>query len=118
MYMHFVCRCDCELVLSYVMYGPLLSDAFKINELKEKKQITVRVHFIQNFGFTVSLGVANMALALALPSLRLPDNPVILGFSGTRYFKTWVPERLFKRVPGYPFQWLLVLILVQGWYGR
>jgi len=48
------------------MYGPLLSDAFKINELKEKKQITVRVHFIQNFGCTVGLGLANMALALAL----------------------------------------------------
>jgi len=46
------------------MYDPLLSDAFKINELN--KQIRVRMHFIQNFGFTVSLGLANMALALAL----------------------------------------------------
>jgi len=47
------------------MYGPLLSDAFKINELTEKAT-TAQFHFIQNLGCAVSLiALDKMVLALS-----------------------------------------------------
>jgi len=38
----------------------------RLKSMNLKKQIKVWMHFIQNFGCTVGLGLANVALALAL----------------------------------------------------